>query len=135
MNRFERAAQLWAVLVLAARHRQVLSYDLVAQAIGVPRPAVGGLLWPIQSYCLAHGLPPLTVLVVGDQTGLLGIGFIAAQDIPAAQASVFRHAWLDAHAPSVQELEAAFRANPPEEREAEPGSAADRPAAAAGGTP
>jgi hypothetical protein len=48
MNRFERAAQLWAVLVLAARHRQVLSYDLVARATGVPRAAVGGFLWPIQ---------------------------------------------------------------------------------------
>jgi hypothetical protein len=47
MNRFERAAQLWAVLVLAARHRHVLSYDLVARAIGVPQTAVGGLLWPI----------------------------------------------------------------------------------------
>src|SRR5438270_12910820 len=119
MSRFDRAAQLWAVLVLAARHRQVLSYDLVARAVGVPRTAVGGLLWPVQSYCLARDLPPLTVLVVSDQSGMPGIGFIAAQDIPAAQARVFRHPWLDAQAPTVEELEAAFRANPPEQAEAE----------------
>ena len=30
-----------------------------------------------------------------------GIGFIGAQDIPAAQVQVFRHPWLDTQAPSV----------------------------------
>src|ERR1700722_5354043 len=114
MNRFQRAAQIWALLVFAARNRQILSYDLVARAIGVPRTAVGGFLGPIQSYCLADGLPPLTALVVSDRSGLPGIGFIAAQDIPAAQVAVFRHPWLDAQTPTVQQLEAAFQANPQE---------------------
>ena len=115
MNRFQRAAQLWAVLVLAARHRQVLSYDLVARAIGVPRAGVGGFLYPIQSYCLENSLPPLTVLIVSDQSGMPGVGFIAAQDIPAAQVQVFRHPWLEAQAPTVEQLEMAYQSNPPQE--------------------
>jgi hypothetical protein len=119
MNRFERAAQLWAILVLAARHRQVLSYELVARAIGVPRTAIGRLLWPVQSYCLEEELPPLSVLVVSDQTGMPGTGFIAAQDIPAAQVRVFQHPWLESQAPTVQELETAFNAHAQGEPEAE----------------
>lgn len=107
MTRFERAAQIWALLVLAARARQILTYDLIAKAIGVPRTAVGGLLAPIQAYCLRKGLPPLTVLVVSEKDGMPGEGFIGAADIPQAQADVFGHAWLSSRAPTVEELSAA----------------------------
>ncbi len=108
MTRAERAAQLWAVLVVAARQRQLLTYELAAQACGIPRAAVGGFLAPIQAYCQQQGLPPLTVLVVSEATGLPGEGFIAAADIPGAQAKVFQDAWLSRHAPQPEDLEAAF---------------------------
>lgn len=103
----ERAAQIWPVLVLAAKNRQVLTYDLVARMIGVPRAGLGQLLEPIQSYCLLNDLPPLTVLVVSQDTGLPGEGFIAAMDVPQAQADAFRHPWLEGRSPTPEELEEA----------------------------
>ena len=109
MTRSERAAQLWALLAVAARNRQVLTYRIVAGAIGVPLPAVGGFLEPVQSYCIKKHLPPLTALVVGEGSGMPGEGFIAAENIPRAQAQVFSEDWLARNAPSPEDLESAFR--------------------------
>ena len=105
MTRSERAAQMWAVLAIAASNRQVLTYEMMARACGVPRTAVGGFLEPIQAFCLNQRLPA-TVLVVSEESGMPGTGFIAAHDIPRAQADVFRRNWLRGKAPSPDELEA-----------------------------
>ena len=94
MTIYERAAQIWAVLVLAARNRQILTYDVVGKLIGVPRQALACMLEPIQSYCLVNDLPPLSILVISEQTGIPGTGFIAAQDIPKTQVAVFGFDWL-----------------------------------------
>ena len=104
MRASERAAQIWAVLALAARHHQVLTYDLVSRATGVPAVGLGQLLEPIQSYCLLHKLPPLTILVVNSETGLPGSGFVAAKDVPKTQQTVFNFDWLDQGAPSAEAL-------------------------------
>ena len=48
MTRYERAAQLWSVLTLAARHQHILSYDIAGRLTGLPRQAVGDNLAPIQ---------------------------------------------------------------------------------------
>lgn len=104
MDRFQRAFQIWPVLVLAARGRQVLSYDLLAHLIGVPRVALGQMLEPIQSYCILNRLPALTSLVVSDETGVPGLGFIAAEDVPREQSRVFRHDWLGQLAPNEEVL-------------------------------
>ena len=39
MSAGERAAQIWAVLALAARNRQILTYEIVGRLIGVPARA------------------------------------------------------------------------------------------------
>src|SRR5437868_13132294 len=101
----ERAAQIRPVLTLAAHNRQILTYDLVARLIGVPRPGIGKLLEPIQTYCLVNGLPALSILVVSQDTGMPGVGFIAASDIPAEQARVFREDWLVRGCPSPEDFE------------------------------
>ncbi len=108
MTTTERAAQIWAVLALAAHNRQVLTYGILAKLIGVPRPGLGQLLEPIQSYCLVQGLPPLTILVVSENSGLPGEGFIAAQDIPKTQQMVFAFDWLAHGTPSVELFERAI---------------------------
>jgi hypothetical protein len=100
MRASERAAQLWAVLALASRNRQILTYSLVSRLIGVPQAGLGQLLEPIQSYCLLHSLPPLTILVVSSDTGMPGSGFVAESDIPRTQQKVFNFDWLDHGAPS-----------------------------------
>jgi hypothetical protein len=112
MRASERAAQIWAVLALAARNRQVLTYPLVSKLIGVPHAGLGQLLEPIQSYCLIHNLPPLTILVVSSESGLPGLGFIAAKDIPKNQQDVFNFDWLAHGAPSPEILANAVERRP-----------------------
>lgn len=108
----ERAVQIWAVLAWAAHNRQALTYDIVSKLIGVPRQGLGQLLEPIQSYCLINRLPPLTILVVRGDTGLPGVGFVAAQDIPRTQLEVFSFDWLEHGAPSPEQLEEAAKQRP-----------------------
>lgn len=108
MKREERAVQLWSVLALAASNRQILTYDLVARITGLVRPSIGDFLRPIQQFCTESGLPPLTAIVVSEQTGLPGDGFIGAADVPAAQIRVFQHKWLDVVAPNADQLAKAY---------------------------
>jgi len=100
----ERAAQIWPLLAYAAGNRQTITYGVLGRLIGVPAPGLGQLLDPIQTYCLAQGLPPLTSLVVSEDTGLPGSGFVAAEDVPRAQAAVFRHDWLGVTPPNAATL-------------------------------
>jgi hypothetical protein len=44
MNIFHSAAQIWAVLALAAHNRQVLTYKIVSRLTGVPRVGLGRCL-------------------------------------------------------------------------------------------
>ena len=108
MTKYERAAQLWSVLALAARNRQVLTYDITARLTGVPRQGLGGFLGPIQSYCQRENLEPLTILIVSEENGLPGEGFIAAEDIPSTQMRVFEYDWIGHGVPSPQDLEEAY---------------------------
>jgi hypothetical protein len=114
MTASEWASRIWPVLTLAARNRQILTYDIVAKLVGQIRPALGQCLEPIQSYCLTRKptLPPLTILVVSEKTGLPGSGFIAAQDIPKKQMEVFFHDWAKTSVPSVVDLESALKQLP-----------------------
>jgi hypothetical protein len=112
MEASERSAQIWSVLAWAATNRQVLTYRILGKLIGVPARGLGHLLEPVQSYCLLHGLPPLTILVVSEDTGLPSSGFTAAEDIPKTQLSVFQHDWLEADAPSPEDLAAAVAQRP-----------------------
>ena len=99
MKRTEKAVAVWALLSLSATKRQILTYQLLAQLIGVPRSDLGRLLEPIQSYCILSNLPPLTSIVVETRTGRPGDGFIAASNLPQAQAETFAHDWLNQTVP------------------------------------
>jgi hypothetical protein len=112
MKREERAQQLWSVLALAATHRQILTYDIVARLIGVVRPSIGDFLRPIQQFCTENHLPALTSIVVSEESGMPGDGFIAAEDVPSAQAKVFQHKWLETVAPSAEQLADAYSRAP-----------------------
>jgi len=112
MKREERAQQLWSVLSLAATSRQILTYGMVARLIGSPPPSIGDFLRPIQQLCTERGIPALTSLVVSEDSGVPGEGFIAAQDLPAEQVRVFRHPWLDERAPTAEEFAEAYSRAP-----------------------
>ena len=83
MNRSERASQIWAVLAWAAKSRQTLTYAQVGKLIGVPSAGLGQLLEPIQSYCLTQRLPPLTILVVQQDSGFQALALLARPHQPS----------------------------------------------------
>lgn len=112
MKREERAQQLWSILVLAARNRQVLTYEIVSKACGVPPPSIGDFLRPIQQYCSEEKLPPLTSIVVNKNTGLPGDGFSGVKNVPLAQIETFAFDWLELQAPSADELADAYTRAP-----------------------
>ncbi|MUJ20603.1 hypothetical protein [Aliivibrio fischeri] len=111
MKVHERAAQIWPLLSFAAKNRQILTYGIVGDLIGVPRFALAQLLEPIQSYCLLNKLPALTVLVV-NKSGEPGVGFIASEDIPLAQHEVFEFPWLDTKTPLPEDFQDAVKRLP-----------------------
>jgi hypothetical protein len=104
MTTNERAAQLWSVLVLAARTQQILSYAMVDNLTGIPKQGVGKILAPVQSYCKKNKLPPLTSIVVSEADGLPSEGFTEAKDIFGAQARVFVYDWFNHKAPSPEDF-------------------------------
>jgi hypothetical protein len=114
MTRYQRAQQLWSILVLAATFRHVYLYAEIAKAIGAPTAALGGWLDPVQRLCRARGLPPLTALVVSEADGLPGPGYEGSGSVPADQMGVFKYDWLALQAPTAEEFEAAtVQAGPP----------------------
>jgi hypothetical protein len=108
----QRAAQIWPILTLSATNKQILTYDVLAKLIGVPPPALGQLLEPIQSYCIVKKLPPLTILVVSKKTGLPGSGFSAVSEIPKNQIKVFEYDWLNHGSPTPEEFTKAVEKEP-----------------------
>ena len=112
MKASERATQIWPVLALAARNRQVLTYEILGGLISVPPQGLGQLLEPIQSYCLLEELPALKALVVRRGSGLPGTGFIAAASVPAEQLRVFEFDWAEHGCPTPETFAEAVARRP-----------------------
>ena len=112
MRRVETALIVWSLLTLSAIKRQTLTYGLLSQLVGVPRHDLGRLLEPIQSYCILENLPPLTSLVVRSRTGAPGDGFIAASNLPQAQAETFAYDWRSQAVPTPEEFQKAVETLP-----------------------
>ena len=115
MDKYQRAAQLWSLLVLAARNQQLLSYATVERLTGIPKVAVGGMLGTISHYCKNRKLPWLTALVVNEETGLPGEGLMGsakqeygdAVDFLAMQSRVFVYDWFKEPAPKTEDFKRA----------------------------
>jgi putative restriction endonuclease len=101
MRSDERAAQLWSLLILAARNQQILSYGMIEHLTGLPMRALGKRLHPIQEYCRENGLPPLTSIAVTETSGVPGEGFTGApiEEVFRAQARVFVFDWFNHRIP------------------------------------
>jgi len=114
MTRSERASQIWAVLALSAKGRQSLTYGILSKLVGVPAAGLGKLLEPIQSYCLIEKLPPLTILVVQQESGLPGSGFTGAKatEFTRDQMRVFSFDWIEHGNPQPESLERAALQQP-----------------------
>lgn len=103
-----RSLQIWQILIGAAHNRQILTYGMLANMMGyrgagiLPQP-----LGHIMYYCRQNKLPPLTILVVNQDTGLPGEGLTGA-DLNADGESVFRYNWYSIIPPTTDELEEAY---------------------------
>ncbi|MDA8014600.1 MAG: hypothetical protein MPK09_03175 [Gammaproteobacteria bacterium] len=64
------SVKIWVLLACAARERRLYTYGGLAQALGMRGPIRKQHLKPIMHYCNEESLPPLTALVVHQQTGL-----------------------------------------------------------------
>ena len=107
MKIIERAVQAWAVLAWAAHNGQTMTYKQLEQVTGMPAAGLGRVLDPIEIYCVAKNLPPLTAIVVQKDTGLPGSGFTAAKPVELATewTRVFEYDWLKHGNPQVEGLE------------------------------
>ncbi len=118
-NRFELAHLTWPILVRTATDRTISTYGEIAAELGYrgARP-VNKALDPIQELCREKGWPPLTILVVNQQTGRPGPGFIAwPGDFNEGKELVYNHDWQDHPVPfqpdHIEFLERIRRPTPP----------------------
>jgi hypothetical protein len=100
--RLHRALQIWQVLVSAAHNRQVLTYEIVAELIGMNKKgaiAIKLYLAILMRYCEKVGLPPITALVVQKRVGTPGSGLRTLSSKPDRdREEVFAYKWFQ-HAP------------------------------------
>jgi hypothetical protein len=68
------ALPIHQILISAACNRQVLTYPILGEMIGVPAQGLAYHLGHIMHYCHRAGLPPLMVLVIQMKAGNLKLG-------------------------------------------------------------
>jgi putative restriction endonuclease len=96
INHEARAFLAWPRLTERATQRTTITYLELGELIGgVHQRAIARTLGPIQDYCLAEQLPPLTILVVQKTAKMPGHGFIAWErdDMQAGLEQVFAYPW------------------------------------------
>ena len=112
MTRYQRALQIWSLLVCAARDRRTYTYGDLADVLGMDGAGVmAQFLGPIMYYCREHQLPPLTVLVVNQNTGQPGPGLTTLENLDRDREKVFAHDWFQTKPPESGDLEEATRAS------------------------
>ena len=68
-------------------------------------------LGPVMYYCREQQLPPLTVLVVNQDTGLPGSGLTTLEDVNLDRERVFAHDWFQVEPPETDDFREATRAS------------------------
>ena len=112
VTNYDRAVQVWVLLSCAAHERTFYTYGGIARKLGIPqaRQAIIAYLGPIMYYCQKHDLPPLTILVVNQETGQPGDGLsaVAHEDREKVRVQVFQHEWLKIPPPTAEEFKKAM---------------------------
>lgn len=81
INQEQRAFRTWDILVDYATNKSKITYKKLGEKLGIHHRAVKHALGPILEYCLLNELPPLTILIINQNTMEPGKGFFAAWDI------------------------------------------------------
>ncbi len=104
-----RALQIWQILIGTAKNRQILTYGILADMLGYKGAGVFAQpLGHIMYYCQQNELPPLTIIVVNQDTGIPGTGLTGA-DLSADRESVFRFDWYGLVPPTPEDLKMAYQ--------------------------
>ena len=109
MDQYQRSAQVWTALVMAAQAQRVIGYEQLARMTGlVVGPALAPMLDNIYNYCEQKGIPILTSLVISEKTGKPTHGVYKDVDISSAHRRVFVFDWRSkTGVPSVKDFEQA----------------------------
>lgn len=100
-----RAVQIWQILISKAHNRQIITYGILADLLGLGGAII--LAQPlsiIMYFCSQNDLPPLTVLVVNAKTGLPGEGLKIDGDLSAVREDVFNYNWYGLLSPSEKQF-------------------------------
>jgi hypothetical protein len=93
------------LLVCAARERKSYTYGNIANILGMGGANVmTQFLKPIMLFCEHNNYPPLTVLVVNQETGLPGQGLITREEVNKDRESVFRFDWFKIEPPETKDF-------------------------------
>lgn len=95
INHYQRAYLAWRALIGVAHQRGTTTYKGLGEAIGIHHRAVKFALEILQDYCLKSKKPPLTILVVNQDTKRPGHGFIAwdVDDLDEGYRRVYEEPW------------------------------------------
>ena len=105
MQQDERSLQIWSLLVCAARERRSYTYGELAKALGFKGAGVmANMLGAIMWHCQDHGFPPLTLLVVNQETGRPGEGLELRGDADAERERVFGFDWFAVRPPQLSDF-------------------------------
>ncbi len=105
MTTYERALQIYQVLISLAHNRQTLTYSMLGSLIGMPPHGLAGHLAHIFRYCDNHNLPQITVLIVRTMEGSPSTGFPSDQlDPDQERERVYGHAWFRQKPLTVEDL-------------------------------
>lgn len=110
MTRYQRSMQIWTLLVCAARERRSYRYGDIADILGMGGAGVmAQFLGPIMWYCEDNDFPPLTVLVVNQETGLPGEGLSTLENVNMDREWAFNFDWFENEPPKEEDFKAADR--------------------------
>jgi len=117
-TRESRAVQIWQILIGCAQNRQTITYEGLADLLGFKGAGVmGPFLDPLMYWCAQHGVPPLTVLVVGKYTGRPGGGLELDGDVDEERERVYlfaeQYSWYKVVPPTIEELTEALQKKKP----------------------
>lgn len=108
MTLYQRSSQIWFLLVCAAGERKSYTYGQIAEILSFGGAGVmGQYLNPIMCFCEDNELPPLTVLVVNQETGLPGEGLVTLEEVNEDREKVFDFDWFSIEPPQNIDFEEA----------------------------
>jgi len=111
-KRSARALQAYQILIGAASNRQIYTYALLAEKMGMPngQRMLSQTLGHLMFWCKQNDLPSLTSLVVQKTTGLPGVGLTEPDDVNRERELVYDYQWYSIVPPTADELGDAYAA-------------------------